>query len=407
MSAAERLATHLRLARTEGVGPVGYRKLLLDYGDAADALAALPARARAAGRARALRIPTPDEIAAEIDGTTALGGRILILGDPDYPPLLAAIHDAPPALSVLGDPARLHGCAVGIVGARNASSNGARMAESLAATLAAQGITIISGMARGIDAAAHRGALRAGATIAAVAGGLDRPYPSEHAELQSLIARHGAVVTETPLGVAPQTRHFPRRNRLIAGLAQGCVVVEAALRSGSLITAELATLYGRTVFAVPGSPLDPRCRGSNALLRHGAVLTESEHDVLAELPEERRGERIGAGAAAPRPGRPGDLAQHQAPWPAPPPAEAAGRAPAIDADTPEDAGEIRRAVLSLLSFTPTPVDDLVRRCQFSTSAILTVLSELELAGNIETLPGGSVVLPSLPPAGRPDLEREA
>ncbi|ACI51421.1 DNA protecting protein DprA [Gluconacetobacter diazotrophicus PA1 5] len=381
------LAARLRLARTEGVGPVGYRKLLLDYGDAERALAALPARARAAGRARALRIPPAEDIAAEIDGTMALGGRIIMLGDPDYPPLLAGIHDAPPALSVLGDAALLAGCGIAIVGARNASSNGARMAESLAATLASQGLTIISGLARGIDAAAHRGAMRAGVTIAAVAGGLDRPYPPDHAELQGRIAQHGVVVTETPLGTAPQSRHFPRRNRLIAGLALGCVVVEAALRSGSLITADLAAGYGRVLFAVPGSPLDARSRGSNALLRRGAILTESEQDVLAELPAGWQGRR------QPESRQPENgVAQTQAAWPEPP----AFPAPTPLSEGPGGQAEIRDAILTLLSFTPTPVDDLVRRCQFSTSAILTVLSELELAGNIETLPGGSVVLPSQP-----------
>nr|WP_220794967.1 DNA-processing protein DprA [Gluconacetobacter sacchari] len=382
------MAARLRLARSEGVGPVGYRKLLLDYGDAASALSALPARARAAGRARGLRIPPEDEIAAEIAGTAALGGRILMLGDPDYPPLLAAIHDAPPALSVLGDPARLGGCCIAIVGARNASSNGARMAESLAATLAARGVTVVSGLARGIDAAAHAGALRAGTTIAAVAGGLDRPYPADHASLQDRIAQYGAVVTETPLGIAPQSRHFPRRNRLIAGLSLGCVVVEAALRSGSLITADLAADYGRTVFAVPGSPLDPRSRGANSLLRRGAILTESETDILAELPDPANRDLFSTQALR----RPGGPAQGGTPWPEPP----AGAGSPPPADTPGEAPDIRRAILRLLSFTPTPVDDLVRRCQFSTSAILTVLSELELAGDIETLPGGSVVLPSLP-----------
>ncbi|MBB2203152.1 DNA-processing protein DprA [Gluconacetobacter tumulisoli] len=392
MSQGRPLAAHLRLARTEGVGPVGYRKLLLEYGGAEAALAALPARARATGRADRLRIPPPDEIEREIAGTAAIGGRILVLGDPDYPELLADIHDAPPVLSVLGDPARLGGRSVAIVGARNASSGGARMAESLAATLATHDVSIVSGLARGIDAAAHRGALRAGVTIAAIAGGLDRPYPPEHAELQDAIARHGAVVTETPLGVAPQHRHFPRRNRLIAGLSLGCVVIEAALRSGSLITAGLATDYGRTLFAVPGSPLDPRCRGGNDLLRRGAVLTENEHDVLAELPLAPAGRAPFPGMFRPPPVRPGHAANAGAPGiPRP----------------PSGPGEIRDAILSLLSFTPTPVDDLVRRCQFSASAILTVLSELELAGDVETLPGGSVILPSTVPDTGRTLERDA
>ena len=196
-----------------------------------------------------------------------LGGEVVAIGTSAYPAFLALIDDAPPILSVLGDPRALQAQAVALVGARNASANGQRVAEALAHELAEAGLAVVSGLARGVDAAAHRGALAAegarGRTVAAVAGGLDVPYPPEHADLQRRIAERGAVVAEAPLGTTPQARHFPRRNRIIAGLSLGVVVVEAALRSGSLITARLALEMNRELFAVPGSPLDPRCRGSN------------------------------------------------------------------------------------------------------------------------------------------------
>ena len=210
----------------------------------------------------------------ELRGFARLGARMLFAGEPDYPPLLALLDDAPAAIAVLGDPALLASRAIALVGGRNASANGQRMAETLAAELA-RSLVVVSGLARGIDAAAHAGAMQTGRTIAAVAGGLDMPYPPEHADLQRRIAESGAVLSEAPLGTAPQARHFPRRNRIIAGLSLGVVVVEAALRSGSLITARLAQEAGRELFAVPGSPLDPRSRGANDLIRQGAHLTET------------------------------------------------------------------------------------------------------------------------------------
>ena len=261
----------LRLARTEGVGPVTYRRLMEQYTSATEAIAALPAIARAGGRASAPPVPSPREAARELDRLHKIGGRIVFVGDADYPPMMALLPDPPPVLSVLGDLSALRGQAVGLVGARNASANGCRVAESLAADLAAAKLVVVSGMARGIDAAAHAGALNVGQTVAAVAGGLDQPYPPEHADLQARIAERGAVVTEAPFGTAPQSRHFPRRNRIIAGLSLGLVVVEAALRSGSLITARLAIEADRELFAVPGSPLDPRCRGSNDLHAPGGA----------------------------------------------------------------------------------------------------------------------------------------
>jgi DNA processing protein len=357
----------LRLVRSEGVGAVTYRRLLARFNSAAAALDALPRLARAGGRPSSPTIPSPDEARREIDRTRKLGARLIFLGAPDYPPLLAMLDDAPPCLAVAGDPTALSARAVAIVGGRNASANGQRMAEALATELA-QTLVVVSGLARGIDAAAHEGALRTGRTVAAVAGGLDMPYPAENSALQRRIAEAGAVVTEAPPGTEPQARHFPRRNRIIAGLSLGVVVVEAAPRSGSLITARLAQDAGREVFAVPGSPLDPRARGANDLLRQGAILTESAEDVLANLPEIQHSGRTESG-----------LQEPALPWPEPP-------------ELAEDLVHAQVQVLNLMGPAPTKVDDLVRRCQFSSSAVMAVLLELELAGRVETLPGGRIAL---------------
>lgn len=379
--AGSHLVHHLRLARAEGVGPVAYRRLLARYGSAEAAAARLPELARAGGRARPPKLPTEAEVEREIAALGRLGGRLLVWGEAEYPPLLALLDDAPPVLAVLGEVPALSERAVGVVGGRNASANGQRMAESLGEELAAAGLVVVSGLARGIDAAAHRGALRAGRTVAAVAGGLDQPYPAEHAPLQARIAVGGAVVSEAPLGTVPQARHFPRRNRLIAGLALGVVVIEAAPRSGSLITARLAQEAGRELFAVPGSPLDPRARGANDLIRQGAHLTESAADVLDNLPMHPAQEGL---ARVPLFARPGARFRgfHESPaphWEEPPETEA-GIAAA------------RAQVADLLGPAPTAVDDLVRRCQFSPAAVMAALLELELAGRIETMPGSLVAL---------------
>ncbi|HTW26342.1 MAG TPA: DNA-processing protein DprA [Acetobacteraceae bacterium] len=372
MTPEERL-DRFRLARTPGVGPVTYRRLLARYGSGGAAIDALPGLARAGGRATPPAVPGRDDCAREIDRLARMGGRILLLDDTHYPSLLARLDDAPPAISVLGDPSLLALRSVAVVGGRNASANGIRVAELLAADLARAGLVVVSGLARGVDGAAHQGALRSGRTVAAIAGGLDNPYPPEHAELQARIAESGAVVAEAPLGTAPQSRHFPRRNRIIAGLALGVVVVEAAARSGSLITARLAQELGRELFAVPGSPLDPRSRGSNDLLRQGAWLTEQASDVLENLPEAPREtpERLSAGP-------PTGLAEPEPVAAAAPPADAAAR--------------LRTEILELLGPAPSTVDDIVRRCQFSAAAVMAVLLELELAGRVEALPGNRVAL---------------
>jgi DNA processing protein len=399
----------LRLARAEGVGPVTYRRLLARFGSAAAALRALPRLAQSGGKANPPEVPTEADVVRELELTAKLGARLLLLGDPAYPPLLARLDDAPPVIAALGDVSLLAARSVALVGGRNASANGRRIAEDLAAELARTGLVIISGMARGIDAAAHEGALSVGRplvggpsvggspvggppvggpwgrTIAVVAGGLDCPYPPEHTELQHRIAAAGAVVTEAPPGTVPQSRHFPRRNRIIAGLALGVVVVEAAPRSGSLITARLATEAGREVFAVPGSPLDPRSRGGNDLIRQGAVLVESAADVLANLPEELPDDREAAREADPgllfglqdAPDAPTGLAE-------PPP-------PGLDfMDSVADRAALHAQVLDLVGSSPTPVDAVLRRCQFSAPAVMAALLELELAGRVETLPGGRV-----------------
>jgi len=369
----------LRLARTDGVGPITFRRLIQRYGSAAAALDALPALSRAGGRSAPPAPPAADDIRRELDRLPRIGGKMLVWGDPDYPPLLALLEDAPPALTVQGRLEKLHPRAVAIVGSRNASANGQRFAEQLAESLARAGITIVSGLARGIDAAAHLGGLAGGSTAACIAGGIDQPYPPENAALQARIAEHGVVLAEAPWGTAPQARHFPRRNRIIAGLSLGVVVVEAAHRSGSLTTARMAQDAGRELFAVPGSPLDPRCRGSNGLIRDGAHLTESAQDVLDNLPDHPGRVGISRAPLFARPELPGFF-------------EAAGD-PDWLAPTSEGAVEQARAsLLELLSPEPTPIDDLVRRCHLSAAAVRVVLLELELAGRVQELPGGRVAL---------------
>jgi DNA processing protein len=376
-----------RLARTEGVGPITYRRLMRRYGSAAAALDALPGLARAGGRAAPPASPEPSDAGREIDRLARMGAHLRFVDTDDYPALLALLDDAPPVIAVQGDAGLLGRRAVALVGGRNATANGQRMAETLAADLAAAGLVVVSGMARGIDAAAHTGALPTGRTVAVIAGGLDCPYPPENTDLQRRIAEAGAVVAEAPLGTLPQARHFPRRNRIIAGLSLGVVVVEAAQRSGSLITARLAQDAGRELFAVPGSPLDPRARGANDLLRQGAHLTESAADVLDNLPDHPAREGIGRSPLFSR-GSPPQLSEPES-----------FLLPPESAPLGGPGGDFARTqVLELLESSPTPVDDLVRRCQFSAAVVMAALLELELAGRVETLPGNRVALLAAPAA---------
>lgn len=358
----ERLA-FLRLARTEGIGPTMHADFLDRHGGSAEAaLKTLPGR---------FRPPPLGEVEREVERVLRMGGRWILLGDPEYPPLLAETHDPPPALAVLGDPdALLAPRACAVVGARNASAAGLELAEEMATGLAASGVLVVSGLARGVDGAAHLGAMRAGQTVAVIAGGLDRPYPREHAKLQERIAKEGgAVVAEAPLGTAPLAKHFPKRNRIVAGMSLGVVVVEAAARSGTLITARIALEAGREVFAVPGHPKDLRSAGGNALIRDGAPLVESAEHVLALLPD-----RPASAGDATREARARRIvAEAELPLVAPsPPANAAAQ------------------VLDFLGHAPLTVDELSRRCQLPAPDLAAVLLELEMAGHIETLPGNRV-----------------
>jgi DNA processing protein len=363
LSDKERL-DRLRLIRSENVGPVTFRSLLRRFGSARAAIEALPELARRGGRSAPLRVGTVAQAEQELSAADRIGARLLTSDDPDYPEALAAIDDAPPLLYMRGDVALLRRKAVAIVGARNASANGRRLAEDIARDLGAAGFVVVSGLARGIDHAAHRGSLDSG-TVAVVAGGIDIAYPPDNEALQLEIARRGAIVAEMPPGTVPQAKHFPRRNRLISGLSLGVLVVEAALQSGSLITARLALEQGRDVLAVPGSPLDPRCHGTNNLLRQGAVLAEGAADVIAALQ--------GMAGAALR-------TEPQNGW----------QLSEIARDSPSD--ETLRTVHELLGPAPVMVDELVRQCHLSAPAVRAVLLELELAGRLERHPGNRVSL---------------
>lgn len=359
----------LRLIRTENVGPITFRRLLDRFGSAGRAIEALPDLARRGGRRRSLSVPSVATAEQEFAENDRAGARLLVFGDDDYPPALAAIEDAPAVVSVVGRPDLLARRTLAVVGARNASMNGKRLAAALASEIGAGGYVVASGLARGIDGAAHAGSLATG-TVAVVAGGIDVIYPPEHADLCRRIAEAGVILAEQPVGTTPQARHFPSRNRIIAGLSLGVLVVEAASRSGSLITARLALDQGREVFAVPGSPLDPRCVGTNGLIKEGAAfLVESAHDVLRVLdglPEQNLGEPGASGWSAPD--------DREA-------LETAGLAAGEDT---------RRQVLEALGPEPVPVDELIRGCQLSPPIVATVLLEAELAGLIDRHPGNQV-----------------
>jgi DNA processing protein len=360
----------LRLARTETVGPVTFYALLRRFGSARAALDALPRLSRP------VSAMSRRDAEAELTALDRLGASLVCWGEPDYPATLVAVEDAPPVLTVLGNPELLQAPTVAVVGARNASANGRRIARELAAGLGEEGVVVVSGMARGIDAAAHLGSLDTG-SVAVVAGGADIVYPEENRGLYDALCERGVVVAELPLGTEPQARHFPRRNRIISGMARGVVVVEAAAKSGSLITARFALEQGREVFAVPGSPLDPRSRGCNDLLRNGATLTETAADILTQL---------------------GPLLQREIPAPRALARQMQPRLPLMTA-TPilparpqisEDAA--LELLVEKLSPTPVAVDELVRQCHLSAASIATLLLELELAGRIERHPGNLVSL---------------
>jgi len=350
----------LRLARSENVGPVTFRELIRRYGAASRALAALPELSRRGGRAVPVRIPSAADADAELADGAALGARLLVAAEPDFPPALAAIDPPPPVIWARGQSDLLARPAVAIVGARIASAAGQRFARGLASELGQAGYAIVSGMARGIDAAAHEGSLATG-SIAVLAGGVDDVYPPEHRGLYERLAETGCVVSESAPGTAAQARDFPRRNRLISGLALAVVVVEAEMRSGSLITARLAAEQGREVLAVPGSPLDPRAKGTNDLIRQGAAICEGADDVLRAL-EALSSVR----EPAHEPGAAGEPCDR-------------------------DLEALRDRIAELLSPTPTPRDELVRATGAAAAPVLAALTELALAGRADLLPGGFAV----------------
>ncbi len=354
LSDADRLAW-LRLARTETVGPVAFAHLIGRFGSARRALEALPDLARRAGRSAPPAVPPAAEIEAELAAGASQGARLLAACEPDFPRALAAIDPPPPILWALGDAGWLQRRAVALVGARVASASGRRFARDLAVDLGRAGLVIVSGLARGVDAAAHEGSLETGA-VAVLGGGLGDIYPPENEGLYHQIAARGCIVSESVPGRRAQARDFPRRNRLISGLSLAVVVVEAELRSGSLITARLAAEQGREVLAVPGSPLDPRARGCNDLIRQGAGLCEGAQDVLRAIDTL-------PGFRAPPP----DLFER------------------LSDDDASDA--LRERVFGLLSPTPVALDELARLAEAPPGAVFAALVELSLAGRATLLPG--------------------
>ena len=358
----------LRLIRSENVGPRTFRALINHYGSAGAALDALPQLARRGGAAKPGRICTVTEAEREIEASARLGVSLIGLNEPGYPARLRMIDDAPPLLGVRGKTEVLRANMIALVGSRNASAAGIKFAERIAHELGAAGFVIVSGLARGIDAGAHRASLASG-TVAVLAGGHDHIYPPEHVPLVEKILPSGAAVSEMPLGWEPRGHDFPRRNRLISGLAVGVVIVEAARRSGSLITARMAAEQGREVFAVPGSPLDPRAEGTNGLIKQGATLVTEAADVLSVVRP-----ILGETSA--------DAFE-----------EPAGEPPSARPDPAEDQ---RARIVALLSHAPVSVDDLIRLSQSPPAIVRIVLLELELAGRLQRHGGGMVSLAEPP-----------
>ncbi|MEH2518257.1 DNA processing protein [Bradyrhizobium sp. AZCC 1610] len=358
---AERI-DRLRLIRSDNVGPRTFNSLINHFGDARAALERLPDLARRGGAARSERICSEEEARAEIAAAKRIGVTLVAPGEAGYPPRLPTLDDAPPLLGVRGPPDILMRPMIAIVGSRNASGAGLKFAGQLARDLGDAGFIVISGLARGIDQAAHRATIASG-TVAVLAGGHDRIYPPEHQDLLAALLERGGAISEMPLGHVPRAHDFPRRNRLISGASLGVVVIEAAHRSGSLITARMAAEQGREVFAVPGSPLDPRAAGTNELIKQGAALVTEASDVI--------------NAIQPILERPIVLEARE------------GDDEPLDFDT--DPSE-RERVVSLLGPSPVSLDDLIRMSGLSATIVRTVLLELELAGRLERHGGGLVTL---------------
>lgn len=350
LSRPERIAW-VRLARTPRIGPLTFHRLIARFRTPAAALEALP-------RVSNLSAPPADRAEAEIDAAEALGARLVASCEPDYPPLLSQLDAPAPVIAIRGDPAWLKRPTIAIVGSREGSGAALLFAERLAADLGEAGFTVVSGLARGVDAAAHKGALATG-TAAVLAGGLDHPYPPQNLKLHEAICERGAVLSEAPMGAVARARDFPRRNSIISGVSRGVVIIEAALRSGSLITARAAADQGRDVMAAPGSPLDPRARGSNALIKQGATLIENADDVIAAL---------GESSPPLRPHSVGPLFAERDGPPLPP--------------------GLANKIAQLLSPTPIHVNDIARLLDAPAGAVAAALTELEMDGQAASLPGG-------------------
>lgn len=366
LSDRQRLAW-LRLIRSDNVGPSTFRDLINHFGSAETALEHLPELSRRGGAARKISVATHQDAEREMAEAAAFGARFVGIGEPDYPPLLRAIDAPPPLLAMKGNIRTAGDPAVAIVGSRNASIAGMKFAARMARAIGSSGYVIISGLARGIDASAHEASLATG-TIAAMAGGLDRPYPPENLRLyEDITAGAGVAISEMPFGWEPRARDFPRRNRLIAGAAHGLLVIEAAARSGSLISARRAADFGRLVFAVPGSPLDPRCAGTNALLKDGAIVTTEPADVI-------------------------DALRPVVDRPAAPQSDAfeAGDGETIIAPDPGD--DERSRIVAALGPTPVEIDDIMRFTGIAAPTVHLVLLELDLAGRLYRHIGGLVAL---------------
>ncbi|MDP1724596.1 MAG: DNA-processing protein DprA [Alphaproteobacteria bacterium] len=359
----------LRLIRSENIGPIAFYQLLRHYGSAENAIKAIPDLVQKAGSKRQIQLCSIKDATDEYARHQKNKIHLIARGESNYPPLLAEIDDAPPLLSVMGHPHLLLKKSVGIVGARNASLHGRRLAQLFAKSLGEAGYVISSGLARGIDTSAHEASLEMG-TIAVVAGGVDFVYPPENLALYTKIVEMGAIISECPLGVNPQARHFPRRNRLISGISLGVVIVEAALKSGSLITADFALDQNREVFAIPGSPLDPRAHGTNALIKQGAHLVQNGEDVIEVLKQSTH-HKVQEST--------NDY------W---------KNVDATSNGSPTD-NEVNQAIeelKTLLSFTPNDIDEIMRSLDLPPKAILTALLALELAGRVVRHTGNKVSL---------------
>lgn len=366
---AEKFA-RLRLIRTENIGPITFYRLLDQFGSAHMALEHLPDLARKGGRRKALKIFSVTDTEAEITALQEIGAHMVFWGTSAYPPLLAHIDDAPPILFVRGHLHLMAKKAVAVVGSRNASINGRRFAQSISQVLGEAGYLVVSGMARGIDTAAHLGAIPSG-TIAVLGGGVDVVYPRENTDLYNNLIETGAVCSEVTIGTTPQARHFPRRNRIISGMSRAIVVLEAGAKSGSLITARMALEQNREVFAVPGPPQDPRVKGSNALIRDGAYLTETAEDVLQVLSD--------MSANAFSEGR----------------RRAVNTQPMLSLDNKE-LDLARDHIHQALDYGPTDIDDIIRDTEQSPAVVAAILLELEVAGKLERQIGNKVALISAP-----------